>query len=181
MSLRQVKTYKSNPEFIQKSVNLKWKIPLMTNLVELEKNKTLFNKTEYLSLYQQYKEQEIYDSATWEERKILAPLLDYYFDNNNTLVLIFPRFEPLVEEDGEFRFSEEEIISILQEKLCKKGLSDEEVGQFIQQVINFCEDFDINEDDCLLNLNNIGWSNTFGPRIIDWGLTNSICKEYYNG
>ena len=37
----------------------------------------------------------------------------YYFDNNNTLVLIFPRFEPLVEEDGEFRFSEEEIISIL--------------------------------------------------------------------
>ena len=110
MSLRQVKTYKSNPEFIQKSVNLKWKIPLMTNLVELEKNKTLFNKTEYLSLYQQYKEQEIYDSATWEERKILAPLLDYYFDNNNTLVLIFPRFEPLVEEDGEFRFSEEEII-----------------------------------------------------------------------
>lgn len=179
MSLREVKFYKASNEFIQKSVSLKGKIPLIKNLDELKAHKKDFTKSEYMALYQQFAEIKIYDEATWEERKLLAPLLDYFYDKNNSPVLIYPCFEPLVPENEEFRFDEEEVIIELQKRLARKGMSDEEIGLFVEGITEICDIFDLNDDDCLLNLNNIGWSDIFGPRIIDWGLTNDLCKEYY--
>ena len=74
---------------------------------------------------------------------------------------------------------EEEIATALQEILAIKGMSDEEIGDFIQQVVDFNSSWNMNEEDTILNLNNIGYSKIFGVRLIDFGLSMETTEKFY--
>ena len=178
MSIRKVKPY-GNSDFIQKTIDIERKIPLMTNLVELEAHEAEFTKREYLSIYQTLAEKELWDDCSWWERGILAPVVHFFYDINNRPVLVYPRFEPLATEEETFRFEEEEVGMELNYRLSQKGMADNEIGDFIEKVLQFCEDYDMNENDTLLNLNNLGWNPIFGARIIDYGLSNEMIDKFY--
>ena len=178
MSIRKVKPY-GNSDFIQKTIDIERKIPLMANLIELEAHEAEFTKREYLSIYQTLAEKELWDDCSWWERGILAPIVHFFYDINNRPVLVYPRFEPLASEDETFRFEEEEVVMELNYRLSQKGMTDEEIGDFIEKVLQFCEDYDMNENDTLLNLNNLGWNPIFGARIIDYGLSNEMIDKFY--
>ena len=179
MSIRKVGSYKNSSEYIQKTIDINRKIPLIHSLEELEENEKEFTKREYLSIAQSLMEMEIWDNSSWEERQILAPILHSFYDHNNCLVLIYPRFEPLADEMSCFRMEEEEIATALQEILARKGMDDEEIGNFIQKVTDFNSSWDMNEGDTILNLNNIGYSKIFGVRLIDFGLSMETTEKFY--
>ena len=75
MSIRKVAPYKNSSEYIQKTIDINRKIPLIYSLEELEENEKEFTKKEYLSIAQSLMEMEIWDNSSWEERQILAPIL----------------------------------------------------------------------------------------------------------
>lgn len=177
MCLRKVSDYRS-PYLIQKSVSLNRKIQKIKNLEDLVENKEYFTKREYLMLYQQFLELEIYNDATWDERAIIAPIIDFFYDRSNCPVLVYPKFEPIASESDSFRLDEDEAIAAIQEFLSKKGLDDNEIGIFIQKIINFCDEYNLRQDDILLNVNNLGYSEIFGPRIIDYGLDYEVADYF---
>ena len=179
MSSRKVKVC-GNSDFIQKTLDINRKIPLLADLDDLVAHEDEFTKREYLSIYQSLAEIEIWNDASWEERKLLSPLIDFYYDHNNCPVLIYPRFEPLETEENIFRYDEDEIPIELQKKLSVKGMTDESIGIFLNNIINFCYKYDLNEDDILLNFSNLGWNKVFGVRIVDFGLTNEMNKKFLN-
>ena len=113
-------------------------------------------------------------------RGILAPLVRSYYDKNNALVLVFPRYEPLMTEDDAFRFEDEEVLPILQNILSQKGMSDNEIGDFIEKMIDFCDEWDLCLSDIMNNLNNIGWHSAFKVSIIDYGLSNEMIEKFYS-
>ena len=177
MSSRKVKAC-GNSDFIQKTLDIDRKIPLLADLDDLAAHEDEFTKREYLSIYQSLAEIEIWNDASWEERKLLSPLIDFYYDHNNCPVLIYPRFEPLETEESIFRYDEDEIPIELQKKLSVKGMTDEAIGAFLNNIINFCYKYDLNEEDILLNFSNLGWNKVFGVRIVDFGLTNEVNKKF---
>lgn len=179
MSIRKVKPY-GNYDFIQKTIDIDRKIPFLADLNDLAEHEKEFSKREYLSIYQSFTEAKIWNDASWEERQILSPLLNFYYDHNWCPVLIYPRFEPLVSETQSFRFEEDEILGELHRHLAVRGMSDDEIGDFIEKVLSFCDNYDMNEDDILYNLNNLGWNPIFGVRVIDFGLTNEMIEKFYS-
>ena len=52
MSIRKVGSYKNSSEYIQKTIDINRKIPLIHSLEELEENEKEFTKREYLSIAQ---------------------------------------------------------------------------------------------------------------------------------
>lgn len=178
MSIRKVKPY-GNSDFIQKTIDIDRKISYLADLNELAAHEDEFTKREYLSIYQSLAEAEVWNDASWEERKILSPLVDFYYDHNNCPVLIYPRFEPLASESESFRFEDEEVVNELSWRLAQRGMTDDEIGTFIERVLQFCDDYDMNENDTLLNLNNLGWNPVFGARVIDYGLSNEMIDKFY--
>lgn len=179
MSIRKVKPYGSS-DFIQKTIDIERKIPIIQSLNDLSNYEKEFTRREYLSLYQTLAEKELWDDCSWEERGILAPVVHFFYDLNNRPVLVYPRFEPLATEEEIFRFEEEEIGMELNYRLSQKGMTDNEIGDFIEKVFLFCENYDMNENDTLLNLNNLGWNPVFGARVIDYGLSNEMIEKFYN-
>lgn len=178
MSIRKVKPY-GNSDFIQKTIDIERKIPIIQSLNDLSYYEKEFTRREYLSLYQTLAEKELWDDCSWEERGILAPIVHFFYDLNNRPVLVYPRFEPLATEEETFRFEEEEVGMELNYRLSQKGMTDSEIGDFIEKVLQFCEDYDLNENDTLLNLNNLGWNPVFGARVIDYGLSNEMIEKFY--
>ena len=161
MSVRRIKPYKSNNSgFIQKVIEIGRKIPKMYSTEDLEKHESDFTKEEYLALYQSFFEKEIWDNSSWGEKQVLAPLVDFFYDDNNCPVLVFPRFKPLATEQEAF------------------SIEDDDIGNFIENIIQVCEEYDLNEEDILYNLSNLGWNATFGARIVDFGLNNEIMRWY---
>ena len=178
MSIRKVKPYGSS-DFIQKTIDIERKIPIIQSLNDLSNYEKEFTRREYLSLYQTLAEKELWDDCSWEERGILAPVVHFFYDLNNRPVLVYPRFEPLATEEETFRFEEEEVGMELNYRLSQKGMTDEEIGDFIEKILRFCDEYDMNESDTLLNLNNLGWNPVFGARIIDYGLSNEMIEKFY--
>ena len=179
MRIRKVKPY-GNSDFIQKTIDIERKIPLMYGLDDLSEHETEFTRREYLSLYQSFAEVELWNDCSWRERGILAPIVHFFYDINNRPVLVYPRFEPLASEDETFRFEEEEVVMELNYRLSQKGMTDEEIGDFIEKILRFCDEYDMNESDTLLNLNNLGWNPVFGARVIDYGLSNEMIEKFYS-
>ena len=179
MSIRKVKPYGSS-DFIQKTIDIERKIPIIQSLNDLSNYEKEFTRREYLSLYQTLAEKELWDDCSWKERSILAPVVHFFYDLNNRPVLVYPRFEPLATEEETFRFEEEEVGMELNYRLSQKGMTDNEIGDFIEKVLQFCEDYDMNENDTLLNLNNLGWNPVFGARVIDYGLSNEMIEKFYS-
>lgn len=179
MSVRRIKPYKSNNSgFIQKVIEIGRKIPKMYSTEDLEKHESDFTKEEYLALYQSFFEKEVWDNSSWGEKQVLAPLVDFFYDDNNCPVLVFPRFKPLATEQEAFSIEDDDCFGELYGSLVLNGVEDEDIGSFIENIIQVCEEYDLNEEDILYNLSNLGWNATFGARIVDFGLNNEIMRWY---
>lgn len=177
MATRKIKNL--NSSFVQKSVDITRKIPKLDCASDLDEHLDEFSKKEALALYQSLNEIDIWESADWEERSILAPIVAVSYNNYNVPVITFPTFMPLCSEEEAEQMDEEEAIVMLQEKLNMLGYTDDQIGLFIEQITNFCIDWGVNEEDILQNLNNVGYHPIFGVRILDYGLTNEEV-EWYN-
>lgn len=129
------------------------------------------------SINQSLTEIQIWNNASEEERELLAPLIHYFFDENDLPVLIFPRFKPLLSEEEMSYLPSELVLCKLYSILQDKGLCSADAYSFIQKVIRFCENQGINEDDILNNLNNLGWNKDYGVRIIDYGLDDEMIER----
>lgn len=166
-------------DIVEKGIALERIIPIFTDLEELEESNEL-EKGEYLAVAQSYNEIKVWEDATWEERKYLAPLLGVRYDYNNAPILAFPKFEPLCSEREANRFEESEIIEEFHKRLGVKGLEDYQIGKIIEGFYQVCHEHCLNADDVIENLSNIGWHPVLGCRIIDYGLSKSIFYKYIN-
>lgn len=177
MATRKIKSLSSG--YVQKIPDVMRYIPRLSCSADLDEHLDEFTKKEALALYQTLNEIEIWDCATWEERSILAPIVGVSYNHNNVPVVTFPRFTPLCSEEDAMFLEEDEAIVMLQEKLNMFGYNDEQIGFFIEQITNFCIDYNVSEEDILRNLNNVGYHPVFGVRIIDYGLSGKEV-EWYN-
>lgn len=167
-------------DIVEKGIVLERKIPIFYDLNELEESKNDFSKAEYLAIAQSYNEIEVWENATWEERKYLAPLLGVRYDYNNAPVLTFPKFEPLCSEREANHYEESEIIEEFHRRLGLKGIEDYQIGKIIEGFYKVCRDHYLNTGDIIENLSNLGWHPFFGCRIIDYGLSKEIFNTYMN-
>lgn len=169
-----------NSGLIEKSISIERMIPRFGCLERLEEEHEELTKAEYLAIAQSYNEIEVWENASWEERKYLAPLLGVRYDYNNTPVLMFPKFEPLCCEREANHYEESEIVEEFHRRLGVKGVEDYEIGKTIEGFYRLCRDHDLSIEDIVENLSNLGWHPIFGCRIIDYGLSNQIFYNYVN-
>lgn len=177
--MRRIKPYKSkNSGFIQKTIDIGWKIPRIESIDELKEHESDFTKEEYLALYQSFFEKEVWENSSWEEKQVLAPLVNFFYDNNNCPVLVFPKFIPLATEQQAYTIEDDDCFGELYGALVLNGVDDGEIGDFIENIVQVCENYDLNEEDILYNLSSLGWNSVFGARVIDFGLSNEIMYWY---
>ena len=119
------------------------------------------------AIMQQYNELYIYNEASPEERAILAPQVKVIYSLLDLPDIYYPKFYPIMDE--------KEVWSLnvrFGTRLQWFGISFFDYKKFVNGVVNLCEEFDLREDDILLNPSNIGYHPVLGLRIIDYGLTN---------
>lgn len=129
------------------------------------------------AIIQQYNELYIFEEANEEERNILAPQVKVVYSLFNLPDIYYPKFIPLLEEKEVWTLSEEDLKIRLGQKLQWFGISFPQYKRFAEKVSCLCEEFDLREDDILLNPSNIGYHPVLGLRIIDYGLTNNMRLE----
>ena len=177
MSVRTIE-HSAVIETVKKSVEGSKPLPRINDLEDLEDFTDILSGIQYLALYQIFKEVQIWDSSSWETRNLLAPILDFNYDELQRPYLIFPFFEPLTteEEANKLTFADarDKILSFLE----SKGISHSEAYDFIRRVRLFCNEWNLNEEDILFNLNNLGWNDAFGIRILDYGLTEDLVQDF---
>ena len=177
MSVRTIE-HSAVIETVKKSVEGSKPLPRINDLEDLEDFADILSGIQYLALYQIFKEVQIWDSSSWETRNLLAPILDFNYDELQRPYLIFPFFEPLTTEEEANRLTfadaRDKILSFLE----SKGINHSEAYDFIRRVRLFCDEWNLNEEDILFNLNNLGWNDAFGIRILDYGLTEDLIQDY---
>lgn len=176
MVQREVKDVESIA-IVKKQITLSRKIPLFSSLEELEETDEL-KKDEYLAVAQSYNEIALWEEATWEEKQLLCPIINVYYDFNNAPVLVLPKFEPLCSEKEANYYEESEVIEEYHRRLGLKGYDDYNIGKFLERVYQFCENHDLDSADVIENLSNVGWHPLFGCRVIDYGLSDTIFYHY---
>jgi hypothetical protein len=124
------------------------------------------------AIMQQYNELYIYNEATPEERELLAPQVKVDYSLLNLPDIYYPKFYPLMEEKEVWSLNERDLSVKLGSRLQQRGITFDGYKKFVDGVVNLCEEFDLREDDILLNPSNIGYHPVLGLRIIDYGLTN---------
>lgn len=134
----------------------------ISNLLE---NTSLLCKS---AVIQQYNEYVIYNN--WRGNNVLAPIINVKWDERNLPILIYPKFIPLIEDDNFYKLSDEENFVKLGIMGAYFGYDFEYISNFIQEVRDVCEEFNLREDDIFYNLSNIGFNSQYGLRIIDYGL-----------
>lgn len=122
------------------------------------------------AIIQQYNEYFIYSDEynTW--RNILAPQLGIVFNSYNLPILLYPRFEPLVDEDTVWKTNDHICMIYAGQHLKDLGVSMEEIKTFYDEVKEFCAEYGLVEDDIIKNPSNIGYNKVLGLRLIDYGL-----------
>lgn len=124
------------------------------------------------AIVQQYNEILIYSGADTNQRNILAPQCGISYDKHHNLPsIIYPKFEPLIDEEDVWKVNVNDLHVLLGTKIEQMGISFSDYKQFIDGAINLCEWFGLREDDITLNPSNIGYHPIMGLRIIDYGLT----------
>lgn len=165
-------------DVVEKGILLDRKIPFFSHLEEVEDNRQLLTKGEYLAVAQTFNEIEVWEKASWEEKQLLCPIMGVRHDFNNAPVLLLPKFEPLCSEKEAWRYEENEVVEEFHRRLNLKGLEDYEIGKLLDGFYRLCEERDLNTEDVIENLSNIGWNPVFGCRVIDYGLSNTIFNNY---
>lgn len=123
------------------------------------------------AIIQQYNELYIYNEATLEEREILAPQVKVVYSLLDLPDIYYPKFQPLMEEKEVWSLNERDLSVKFGTRLQQIGVSFFDYKKFVDGVVNLCEEFNLREDDILLNPSNIGYHPVLGLRIIDYGLT----------
>lgn len=168
------------PSYITKKVEMDRLIPFCYDINDLENIKDVLTDKEYIALYQQFTEMRLYDEADWRERESLAPLIDVYYDKNNCPVLVFPYFTPL-QSEAEAQVTEDDaVIDVLRRIATQLGVDDETLGYILTGITDFCYAHELDESEMLLNLNNLGYNEHFGIRVIDYGMTTELREKFSN-
>ena len=121
------------------------------------------------AVIQQYNEYIIYNELR-ANNKILAPILDYFWDERNLPILKYPIFKPFVADENFYQLSDEENLIQLGILGAHFGYDLKYMSNFIKEVREVCDEFNLREDDILHNLSNIGFNSNYGIRVIDYGL-----------
>lgn len=183
MACRKINDRYANEGYIIKEINLDdfpWrtdKIPKFPKDGNYEIINRIFeecnvNSITQQAIIQQYNELYIYNEATPEERAILAPQVKVVYSLLNLPDIYYPKFHPLMEEKEVWTLNERDLSVRLGSQLQLFGISFFDYKKFIDGVVDLCEEFNLREDDILLNPSNIGYHPVLGLRIIDYGLTN---------
>lgn len=141
----------------------------------LETYQNQLTKLDKLAIAQNLNELEIYNSATAEERQLIAPILNSYY-KDNILTLEMPIFTPLLDDKEIWNISENQNQLQLFQCFCKYSLK-YKYKDFIRKTHLLCEKYDLCEDDIFQNLNNLGYNKNYGIRIIDYGLTEEMARK----
>lgn len=123
------------------------------------------------AITQQYNEIFIWNEATRQQREILAPQVKVVEGLCNLPRIYYPKFKPLVAEETVWKLNERDLCIHFGQMLQWYGVTFYDYRQFAIGVTNLCNDFNLREDDILLNPSNIGYHPVLGLRIIDYGLT----------
>lgn len=183
MACRKINERYANEGYIIKEINLDdfpWrtnKIPEFPKDGNYEVINRIFeecnvNSITQQAIIQQYNELYIYNEATPEERSILAPQVKVAYSLLNLPDIYYPKFRPLMEEKEVWSLNERDLNIKFGSRLQWFGISFDDYKKFIDGVVDLCEEFNLREDDILLNPSNIGYHPVLGLRIIDYGLTN---------
>lgn len=114
----------------------------------------------------------MYNDAAEVFREILAPQCSVLYSNPHNLpAIIYPKFTPLMEEEKVWQTKIEDLPILLGITLERFGISFDDYKKFIDTAVDLCEEYNLREDDILLNPSNIGYHPVLGLRIIDYGLT----------
>jgi len=184
MACRQINTKYADEGYIIKEVNLEELcksekvIPQFPNDGNPEVLQKLFeefnvSRITQQAIIQQYNELYVFGEATPEEREILAPQVKVVHSLFNIPDIYYPKFYPLLNEEEVWSLSEKDLGIRMGQRLQWFGISFNQYKNFVEKVSYLCEEFDLREDDILLNPSNLGYHPVLGLRIIDYGLTNS--------
>lgn len=121
------------------------------------------------AVIQQYNEYIIYNELR-ANSKILAPILNCFWDERNLPILQYPIFKPFAADENFYQLSDEENLIQLGILGAHFGYDLKYISNFIKEVREICEEFNLREDDILCNLSNIGFNPNYGIRVIDYGL-----------
>lgn len=171
-----------NPEFIIKSIpydecllNVSWPEASIANNINLNKcfEECKCNNAFKQAIIQQYNEIYLYNEVDTYTKQILAPQCGVIYNDKGRLPkIIYPNFTPLCEEKTIWQYSEQNCLIFLGYLAAQHQITRYDLFNFIEQVKTFCTDWNIREEDILLNPSNIGIHPVFGLRILDYGLTN---------
>lgn len=177
MSLRLVDAYKNSNEYVVKHIPLTHKLDKpYEDISDVVFDRDNLTPREYLMIYQSYNELDIYDGANTNERKILAPIIESFYDDNNCLALVYPRFTPLAGDWESMSIPTDEVGSAIASK--GFNLTREEINNFLEAAKRFAEDYDLSPEDSWGNLSNVGYSPIFGLRLIDYGMDSYILNYF---
>lgn len=182
MACRQINTRYIHEGYIIKEVNLEELCKSEKTIPQFPKNRNLevlyelfeklnISKTTKQAIIQQYNELYIFEEAVLEEREILAPQVKVVHSLFNIPDIYYPKFSPLLNENEVWSLDENDLRIKMGQRLQWFGISFNQYKNFAEKVSYLCEDFNLREDDILLNPSNIGYHPVLGLRIIDYGLT----------
>ena len=185
MACRQINNRYASEGYIIKEINLDglpWrtevipKFPKDGNPNDIYKifEECNINSITQQAIIQQYNELYIYNEATSEEREILAPQVKVVYSLFNLPDIYYPKFYPLMDEKEVWSLNERDLSVKLGSRLQSFGVSFFDYKKFVDGVVDLCEEFNLREDDILLNPSNIGYHPVLGLRVIDYGLTEDM-------
>lgn len=183
MACRKINDRYANEGYIIKEINLDdfpWRTEVIPNFPKDGNLNDIYkifeecnvNSITQQAIIQQYNELYIYNEATPEERAILAPQVKVVYSLFNLPDIYYPKFYPLMEEKEVWSLNERDLSVKLGSRLQWRGINFDDYKKFVDGVVDLCEEFNLREDDILLNPSNIGYHPILGLRIIDYGLTN---------
>lgn len=183
MACRKINDKYAKEGYIFKEINLDdfpWRTDKMPNfpkdgdpeLIHKIFRECNVNSITQQAIIQQYNELYIYNEATPEEREILAPQVKVVYSLFNLPDIYYPKFHPLMTESEVWSLNERDLSVKLGQQLQWLGISFFDYKKFVDEVVDLCEEFNLREDDILLNPSNVGYHPVLGLRIIDYGLTN---------
>lgn len=158
-------------EYIIKAPKIRRVIPKFETHLDLLDFKERLTMTEFLGLSQMFFEKAVWEECNWDEKRLLCPIIDFRYDNNNIPIFIMPYIEPLLTLEEALETDQDDCLDIINNILIRNGKDEEQVGQLFEDILTLCENHGINDEDILYNLSNCGFSNTLGFRILDYGLS----------
>lgn len=180
MACRVVEDTASN-SFIIKSIpfdecllTVSWPEPTIANEAMLKQcfNECGCNNAIKTAIIQQYNEIFLYNEVDTYTRQILAPQCGILYNDKNRLPkIIYPKFKPLCDDKTIWQYNEQNCLVLFGFLAAQNQISRYDLFTFIEQVKEFCTNWNLCEDDILLNPSNIGVHPVFGLRILDYGLT----------